>query len=87
MLEKFKAALILFALVAACGTQDYYSLPKYAVNDILSDYRENEAAAERKYRGQQFAIIGKVKGIEARRANRGVADACVEATDRSQGAV
>ena len=65
MLEKFKAALVLFALVAACGTQDYHSLPKYAVNDILSDYRENEAAAERKYRGQQFAVIGKVKNVDA----------------------
>ena len=64
MLDKIKAALVLFALVAACGTQDYHSLPKYAVNDILSDYRENEAAAERKYRDQQFVVIGKVKGIE-----------------------
>ena len=65
MLEKMKIALALSALLAACGSPDYYSLPRYEVNDILSAYQENEVAAQQRYAGQQFVVTGKIKGIEA----------------------
>ena len=60
-----KFALALSVLLAACGSPDYHSLPRYEVNDILSAYQDNEAAAKEQYEGQQFVVTGEIEGIEA----------------------
>ena len=60
-----KTALVLLALAVACGTADYRSLPRYTVDEILSDYRQNEAAAQQKYQGRRFVVSGEITGIDA----------------------